>query len=149
MNKALSHWNLYWVESDGHEDCFVVARNSRSACAVECNMNGFDFAEVQATKIMRISKRAENAYRRQPEYSKRPWPWYVYGKRFFQSLEADFRIVDSKEEMLLGDIVYEVDDYVPCGIRRSRDIGLRSLKRDEVSFVRILSLPSSLRILQS
>lgn len=35
-------WNLYWVESDGIEDCFVVARNSRSACRVEIDENGFD-----------------------------------------------------------------------------------------------------------
>ena len=31
MAKKPSSWNLYWVESDGIEDCFVAAKNSRSA----------------------------------------------------------------------------------------------------------------------
>jgi hypothetical protein len=51
----------------------------------------------------------------------------------FQDLDAEFRTVDGKEEMLLGDIVYEVDDYAPCGMRRRRDIGFRSL--DELETV--------------
>lgn len=127
MGQAQSYWHLYWVESDGYEDCFVVARNSRSACAVECDMNGFDRAEVAVTKIMRVPTRAANSYKRQAEYKKRPWPWYVYGKRFFQDLGAEFRTVQGREEMLLGDVVYEVDEYVPCSIRRRRDLGSKAL----------------------
>jgi hypothetical protein len=27
-------WNLHWVTSDGFEDCFVAARNARSARSI-------------------------------------------------------------------------------------------------------------------
>jgi hypothetical protein len=54
MAKKSTPWNLYWVESDGIEDCFVVARNARSACRVETAMNGFEPAEVRAIRVMRI-----------------------------------------------------------------------------------------------
>lgn len=127
MTKSQVYWNLYWVESDGYEDCFVVARSSRSARAVECEMNGFESSDVTATKILRVPNRAANAYKRGNDYKNRPWPWYVYGKKFFQDIGADFRTIDGKEEMLLHDVVYEIDDYVPCDIRRSREIGRRAL----------------------
>lgn len=129
MTKALNYWNLYWVESDGLEDCFVVARNSRSARAVECNMNGFDPAEVRAIKIMRIPAKVENAYKKQKKYKKHPWPWYVYGKNFFAALGAQFRVVEKEEEMLLGDVVYGVDkDYVPCSMHKRRSIGFKAIE---------------------
>ena len=50
MNK----WKLYWVTSDGLEDCFVVAKNSRSAKRIEKDANGFEDQEVQVTRIMDI-----------------------------------------------------------------------------------------------
>jgi hypothetical protein len=94
-------------------------------------MNGFDVAEVTARKLMRVSVRAENSYRRLKEYKENRWPYYVYGKRLFQNLGAQFRTVNGQEEMLLGDIVYEVDEYVPCSIRKIRDIGQEALERLE------------------
>jgi hypothetical protein len=93
MNEPPNHWNLYWVASDGFEDCFVVARNSRSACSVECQMNGFDLNEVQATKIMRIPESVERVYKNGKRYKEHPWPWYVYGKSFFEGLGAQFRFI--------------------------------------------------------
>jgi hypothetical protein len=46
---------------------------------------------------------------------------------------AEFRTVEGQDEMLLSDIVYEIDDYVPCSIRRKRDIGQQAL--DELEAV--------------
>jgi hypothetical protein len=117
-------WNLYWVESDGIEDCFVVARNSRSACRVEIDENGFDVGDVRATKIMRISHDVQGSCRRNDN---RKWPGYVYGRKFFEKMGAEFRTVDGKQEMLLDDVVYAVDDFVPCGIFRKRSIGQRAI----------------------
>lgn len=117
-------WNLYWVESDGIEDCFVVARNSRSACRVEIDENGFDVGDVRAIKIMRIPLDVEVSCRRN---GNRKWPGYVYGRKFFEKLGAEFRTVAGKQEMLLDDIVYAVDDFVPCGILRKRSIGQRAI----------------------
>ena len=116
--------NLYWVKSDGVEDCFVVARNSRSACRVEIVENGFDAEDVRATKVMRVPEHVENSYRRS-RYRK--WPGYVYGKAFFEKLGAQFRTIDGKQEMLLDDVVYAVEDYVPCRVSRERTIGRKAI----------------------
>mgnify|MGYP007135338631 CR=1 FL=1 len=48
----MAKWKLYWVESDGYEDCFVVAKNSHSARSVEANMNGFDISDATAFKFV-------------------------------------------------------------------------------------------------
>jgi hypothetical protein len=125
---ARARWNLYWVSSDGIEDCFVVAKNARSARSVEYHMNGFDFSEITATKILQIPETVVRAYQREPHYKKRPWPWYVYGKRFLEGVGAEFRTIDGKEEMLLDEVVYDVDEYTPCGIYRRRTIGWKGIE---------------------
>jgi hypothetical protein len=102
MAKKSTPWNLYWVESDGVEDCFVVARNARSACRVEIEMNGFEPNEVRATQIIRVPDKVRLAYEKRKKHC---WPWYVYGKAFFRGLGAQFRKVESKEEMLLEQVV--------------------------------------------
>lgn len=130
MARKSASWNLYWVESDGIEDCFVVAKNSRSARQVEIEMNGFELDEVRATKIMRVPVKVQLAYEKR---KKHPWPWYVYGKAFFLGLGAQFRKLEGKKEMLLEQVVYEIDDYIPCSMRRSRSIGAKALSEmDEV-----------------
>ena len=47
-------WKLYWAASDGLEDCFVVAKNSRSAKRIEKDMNGFEDQDLRGTRIMDI-----------------------------------------------------------------------------------------------
>jgi hypothetical protein len=128
MGHSSRHWHLYWVASDGDEDCFIVARNSRSAASVECGVNGFDPTELEVTKIMRIPASVERAYKREAKYKEHPWPSYVYGKKFFQKLGAQFRTIDNREEMLLDDVVYAVDAYVPGSIHRERSVGRRAVQ---------------------
>lgn len=118
-----SGWNLYWVESDGYEDCFVAAKNRQSAEALERHENGFAVGEVKAHRIGSISEEFRNFYFSFPENKKYPWPWYVYGREILENFGADFRIIDGVEEMLLNWAVYEVDDYRPCSIRKVRVIG--------------------------
>lgn len=118
-------WHLYWVESDGMEDCFVVARNKRSACSVEIHMNGFDRSEVQATRILTVSNSLERSYRK--DNPDRKWPDYVYGKKFFDKVGAEYRTVNGKQEMLLEDVVYAVDGFSPCSITRERSIGRKAV----------------------
>lgn len=67
-------------------------------------------------------------YQESEKYEKRPWPWYVYGKEIFEGLSAEFRMIDGREEMLLHDVVYEIEKYAPCHIRRTRDIGPFGMK---------------------
>jgi hypothetical protein len=126
MGKRPRHWNLYWVASDGLEDCFVVARNSRSARSVESRENGFEIGFAEAIKIMRVPRRAEISYKKGIDY-KRPWPSYVYGKKFFEHLGAQFRKNEKQEEMLLQEVVYIVDRYAPCGMIKARSVGAKAL----------------------
>lgn len=128
MNNSPVHWNLYWVSSDGFEDCFVIAKNARSARSIEYHMNGFDYSEVKATKILRIPETVVRSYQRRRKYKKSPWPWYAYGKRFFAGVGAEFRTIDGKEEMLLDDTVYHIDEYIPCSIHRQRTVGFRAVE---------------------
>ncbi len=98
-------WHLYWVYSDGLEDCFVVARNVRSAKKVECDMNGFESNEVGAVHVCRIS---ESIARRQlAEYKKDKveWPWYGWDG-LLKKLGAEYREVDGQHETLIDDVVY-------------------------------------------
>lgn len=55
----MSKWKLYWVASDGFEDCFVVAKNSRSAARIEKDTNGFEDEDLEVTRIMDVPDRYE------------------------------------------------------------------------------------------
>jgi hypothetical protein len=90
-------------------------------------MNGFEFGDTKATKIVEIPNRVVNLYRRQPDYKTQPWPGYVHGKKFFEGLGAQFRFVEKQEEMLLCDVVYSVDEYSPGGIYKQRTIGSKAV----------------------
>ncbi|MET3580256.1 hypothetical protein ABID19_003294 [Mesorhizobium robiniae] len=90
-------------------------------------------SEVIAERILSIPEKVVRNYKKQDHYKKNPWPWYIYGRRIFKDLGAEFRNIESKEEMLLCDIVFSVDDYRPCGIEKERSIGHRAvdeLRRD-------------------
>lgn len=121
------YWYLYWVESNSIEDCFVIARNSRSACRVECDMNGFSYEEVKATKIMRIPAAVEKSYLKANKKNRDEhpsWPWYAY-QDLLECLGAEFRVVDGVEEMLLEDVVYS--SWSSGAPTRLRSIGKKAL----------------------
>jgi|GEM_PF-2684860 len=91
-------------------------------------MNGFDPAEVQATRILRIPPEVESFCKRQKEFKEDRWPSYARGKRFFEKLGAQFRTVGGKQEMLLEDIVYGVEEFGPGGICQLRSIGFKAIE---------------------
>jgi hypothetical protein len=120
-------WHLYWLESDGLEDCFVVARNSRSAFRIESDMNGFDRDEVDVTRVLRIPETVEKSFarhcRKYPDkYT--PWPWYAH-RPLLKELGAQFRVIDGREEMLLEEVVYLWSGDCPT---KDRSVGSRALK---------------------
>jgi hypothetical protein len=119
-------WTLYWVSSDTIEDCFVAARSSRSAARVEIDMNGFDPEWVKAERICVIPKTVEEAYFHKAEEEVHQWPWYVYGRAFFEGVGAEFREIEGQLQMLLNDVVYEVNEFSPCEIRRIYTVGARA-----------------------
>lgn len=119
-------WHLYWVYSNGLEDCFVVARNVRSAIKVEREMNGFEAGDVGAYHACRIP---ESVARRQLALHKKDkieWPWYGWDD-LLKKLGAEFREVDGREETLIDGVVYSQGN-------RPRIIGARFIeefKRDK------------------
>src|SRR5207244_4141921 len=80
--------------------------------------------EVRATEVRRVPEKVQLSYAKRKSVA---WPWYVYGKAFFRGMGAEFRRIDGKEEMLLQHVVYDVEDYVPCSICRSRNIGIKAI----------------------
>lgn len=133
----MAKWKLYWVESDGFEDCFVVAKNSRSAAYVEISMNGFDKDMVKATRIMGIPDEYEKiANDRFREWSKEHAPeqvkkddlcaWPDYARKWLLSvLGAQFRNINGEEQTLLQDRVYGRKE---TGEVNTYDVGVRALQ---------------------
>lgn len=120
-NKAKSTgWHLYWVFSDGLEDCFVVARNIRSAIKVEREMNGFDINEVGAHHVCKIPEAVAKRLLREYEKEKIEWPWYGW-EDLLKKLGAEYREIDGRQETLIDGTVYS-SGYVP------RVIGTRFIR---------------------
>ncbi len=117
---AASGWNLYWVYSDGLEDCFVVARNIRSAMKVERDMNGFEPGDVGAYHVCRIPETIAKRQLFGNKSKKVKWPWYCY-EDLLKKLGAEFREIDGRQETLVDDVVY-------CQGKYPRIIGSRFLK---------------------
>lgn len=117
---AASGWNLYWVYSDGLEDCFVVARNIRSAMKVECDMNGFEVCDVGAYHVCKIPETIAKRQLFNNKLRKVSWPWYGH-EDLLKKLGAEFREVYGRHETLVDGVVY-------CQGSHPRVIGSKFLK---------------------
>ena len=118
--RKFAGWNLYWVYSDGLEDCFVIARNIRSAIRVEREMNGFGADEVGAVHACRIPEGVAKRQFATDKKNKFTWPWYG-GNDLLKKLGAKFREVEGRHETLFEDVVYSQG-------RPPRIIGRRFIK---------------------
>lgn len=101
-------WNLYWVSSDGEEDCFVIARNARSAARVDADYCGFDAADLSVTRVRAIPSQVAMAWKRRRIREKKGrvgWPWYA-DRWLLQKLSAHFRERDGVAETLIDEVVY-------------------------------------------
>ncbi|MDR0841458.1 MAG: hypothetical protein LBN26_08790 [Christensenellaceae bacterium] len=131
----MSKWKLYWVASDGLEDCFVVAKNSKSAAKIEKDMNGFDSDELSVTRIMDIPDQYEDiANEKFREWSKKhhcnqhldqetlvAWPYYA-GDWLLEALGVRYRIIKEKKEILINDTVITDESIYPIGIKAMKQI---------------------------
>lgn len=131
MNK----WKLYWVTSDGLEDCFVVAKNSRSAKRIEKDANGFEDQEVQVTRIMDIPDEYEmlanskfRDWSKKHDYNKYldidnliAWPYYA-DRWLLDLLGAEYRMIEEKEEILINDFVISTNSIYPVGVRAMKEL---------------------------
>lgn len=121
-----SGWNLYWVSYDGEEDCFTVARNSRSARRVDADYCGFESGDAHAVRVKAIPTGILRSWeRRREKYGYRqPLPWYA-DDWLLRRLGATFRDRDQLSETLIDDVVYTNG---PDGPVRPRIIGRRYLE---------------------
>jgi len=131
-----SGWNLYWVSSDGEEDCFIVARNSRSAARVEANYCGFETTDLTVHRVKPVPASVLRAWetRSTKEGNHHPCPWYA-DRWLLRKLGADFREREYVSETLIDDIVYANGSEGPV---RPRTIGRKHLEefRAVKAFVR-------------
>jgi len=124
----MTKWKLYWVASDGMEDCFVIAKNSRSAKRVEKEMNGFENADLTVTRVKDIpdkfEKMANDKFRKwsiknncnkniKPEILD-AWPYYAEDW-LLKKLGAEFRFIEGEKQILIDDVVYAPNKVYPIG----------------------------------
>jgi hypothetical protein len=93
-------------------------------------MNGFDPDWVEAERVCVIPNSVKEKYFSEAE-DVRPWPWYIYGRTFFEGVGAEFREIEDRLQMLLGEVVYEVEEFIPCSIRRLYSVGGRAVREFE------------------
>jgi len=74
----LTQWYLYWISSPySYEDCFVIAKNPRTAKSIEVSTNGFSFQELKADLITPVptfllEKDIKDEDHRYPGYAYKP-----------------------------------------------------------------------------
>lgn len=131
----MSKWKLYWVASNGLEDCFVVAKNSRSAARIEKEMNGFENDELSVTRIMDIpDKYEEIANKKFRQWSKKnhlnshldykclkAWPYYAE-EWLLKELGAEYRTIEGKKEILIDDVVITSSSIYTVGLKAIQEI---------------------------
>lgn len=120
--KRNNKWYLYWVTSDGYEDCFVVARNAQGAKSLECMQNGFPWSILKAKRIIEVPERYNKIENylwirwsrvHAPEQAKIPniqLNAYYAKKWLLERLGAKWRVIDGLKQMLLLDTVYAHDE---------------------------------------
>lgn len=136
-------WKLYWVASDGCEDCFVVAKNSRSARRIEKDMNGFEDDDLKVTKVIDIPDKYEKiANEKFHKWSIKnrcnqhldidslnAWPYYAEDW-LLKKLGAEFRFIDGEKQTLIDDVVYAPNKIYPIGLKAMK--GLYELTGEKV-----------------
>ena len=105
--KARSGWNLYWVSSDGEEDCFIVARNSRSAARLEVDNCDFEAADLVVYHVKPIPTTILHSWeiKNNGKENIHTWPWYA-DQWLLRKLGAKFRERINLSEVLIDEIVY-------------------------------------------
>lgn len=147
----MSKWKLYWVASDGLEDCFVVAKNSRSARRIEKQMNGFEDDDINVFRVADVPDKFEKiANKKFIKWSKEnncnnhldidnllAWPYYAR-HWLLKGIGAEFRKVDGIDEVLINDMIYSANGIRPIGARAMKEIaeltGQKFISADNIDY---------------
>ncbi|MEA4849272.1 MAG: hypothetical protein VB106_18725 [Clostridiaceae bacterium] len=131
----MSKWKLYWVASDGLEDCLVVAKNSRSARRIEKEMNGFEDEDIIVTRIMNIPDEYEEvANKKFRVWSKKQkcnerlnidtliaWPYYAEEWLLIE-LGAEYRTIEGERQILINDTVITPNHIYSVGLKAMKEL---------------------------
>lgn len=107
-------WCLYWVAYDGEEDCFVVARNLKSAAAFDADYCGYCADDAISLKVVSIpTSKAKTFFKRSSvTQNSPPGPRHADGK-LIKSLGGKQREIDGVIETKFGDLVFTTgSDYI-------------------------------------
>jgi len=123
------------VAPDGLEDCFVVAKNSKSSRRIEKEMNGFEDEDITVTRIVNIPDEYEEvANKKYREWSKEhkynghldidtliAWPFYAE-KWLLEELGAEYRTIEGEEQTLINDTVISSNCIYSIGLKVMKDL---------------------------
>ncbi|MCR1897963.1 hypothetical protein NSA47_03040 [Irregularibacter muris] len=130
----MSKWKLYWVASDGLEDCFVVAKNSRSAGRIEKDTNGFIDEDIEVTRIMdvpdeyeEIANKKFRKWSKEQKYNEHldidtliAWPYY--GEEWLlEKLGVEYRTIE-EEQILINDFVITSSHIYSVGLKAMKEV---------------------------
>ncbi|WP_456403834.1 FRG domain-containing protein [Hydrogenimonas sp.] len=120
----MSKWHLYWlhIECDSLENCFVIAKNSRSAKSFEFETCE-DVNSIIVTRVLTIPKELEekevkkyNKYLNnltplQREYAnKHPWPNYA-GDHILKYFNIEFKYINGKQKASYLNYEFQKDSF--------------------------------------
>lgn len=119
-------WCLYWVAYDGEEDCYVVARNWRSALSYDANYCGYnpDYAAVAKVVSIPASKARAFFKRKSGEGKISVGPRYA-DNQLIESLGGQQRNSEDGLETRFDDLVFTTE---AVNTVYPREIGHRFLK---------------------
>lgn len=114
---------------------FCCSKKSRSAKRFEKNTNGFEDCDLQVTSIMDVPDKYEIlANRKYRDWSEEhgcnkhldlnnliAWPYYAE-RWLLDKLDAEYRTIEGKEEILINDFVITSNNIYPVGVRAKKEL---------------------------
>lgn len=117
------------MASGGEEDCFVVARNKRSAAKLHADYCGFEPNELLVEQVASLlATIVRSFHKRQTKKGKAKLePWYT-DDELLEDIGAEFREIDGKTETLVNEVVYTTNSGYTVPPRMIGERFLRDLK---------------------
>ena len=119
-------WCLYWIAYDGEEDCYVVARNWRSALSYDANYCGYNPEYAAVAKVVSIpASKARFFFKRKSRGEKISAAPRHADNQLIKSLGGEQRNSEEGLETRFDDLVYTTE---AADTAYPREIGSRFLK---------------------
>jgi hypothetical protein len=131
----MAKWKLYWVTTNhGPEDCFIVAKNARSAAAYEERQMDADPGEFQAERVADIPDTLERfaiggfrawsrgkALEQADKPELHPWPSYA-DEQLLSAMGAKFRWRMGRYETVLNGQAFSAETVAEAYLNQPPDL---------------------------